>query len=43
MEHITPNELSWENVKNEMNDFTIAESFLSRTILAPSPDLTVTP
>jgi hypothetical protein len=29
MEYGTPNELAWQNVKNEMNDFTIEESFFS--------------
>jgi hypothetical protein len=33
MKHVTPNELAWGNVKNEMNDFTIAESFSSQIIL----------
>jgi hypothetical protein len=33
MEHISPNKLAWGNVKNEMNDFTIEESFFSHIIL----------
>jgi hypothetical protein len=34
MEHVTPNTLSWGNVKNEMNNFTIAESLSSRIVLS---------
>jgi hypothetical protein len=33
MEYGTLNELAWGNVKNEMNDFTIVESFFFQIIL----------
>jgi hypothetical protein len=32
-EHITLNKLDWGNVRNEMNNFTIEESFSSQIIL----------